>query len=168
MLDAPDSFSTQLDDDHRWVRAEPFRHQLFHLAAATNLSPPVLAVVTKVPWRTVRRLMTGRPGKIRIKDARRLLAVRPDQIRSMMAAPAEPSAVRDEFVRLARRGASTAQIAAEARVSLSSVRACLRGEPADLTWLVLWRARAALLTHAASYAGSSDRTPVDDHVLLAA
>lgn len=167
-MNAVTDTTSPLPGSSDWVHAEPFRRQLLYLSAATQLGGPVLAVVSRVPIRTIQRLLSGaRPGRIRVKDARRLMALNPDQIRCQMRAPAEAVTVREALARLVHLGASVDQIAALTHVSRVTTLKCLAGDPVNLNWVVLWRAQAAALTWVRPAREPRGAQPWSDHRLAA-
>ena len=83
--------------DGVWVDAGPFRAHLRHLMAVGSLEVPEIAVVLGLSTPAVRHLLEGRRGRptrrISPQTARRLLLVRPDDVRGLRwcLAPADPA-----------------------------------------------------------------------------
>lgn len=113
--------------DPRWVDAGPFRAHLRHLMAVGSLDVAEVAVVLGLSTRAVRHLVEGRAGRVprRISPhtARRLLLVRPDDVRGLRwcLAPADPA--RTSLGRLRASGWSVAEVASAVGVGLGELAA---------------------------------------------
>ncbi|MDR0837059.1 MAG: hypothetical protein LBM94_02400 [Propionibacteriaceae bacterium] len=79
--------ATAVLDPHDWVQAAPFRAMAHRLVADSELNWQAVAIGTNIPLRTMRSLLglsAGRPPRrIRRVDARRLMAVTAQTLKSV-------------------------------------------------------------------------------------
>ncbi|SEQ63218.1 hypothetical protein SAMN05421756_104308 [Microlunatus flavus] len=113
--------------DPAWVDARPFRAHLRLLMAAGSLDPGELAVVLGLSTVGVRHLLEGRAGRpprrISPSTARRLLLVRPDDVRGLRCALTPTGAVWEALRRLQAAGWSTAEVATAVGFGLPALAA---------------------------------------------
>lgn len=117
VADAPDltMVLTTPAVDAAWVDAGPFRAHLRHLMAVGSLDVVEVAVVLGLPTGSVRHLLEGRAGRplrrISPWTARRLLLVRPADVRHLRWALTPADAARGALGRLRESGWSLEDVA---------------------------------------------------------
>ncbi len=113
--------------DPRWVDAGPFRAHLRHLMSVGHLDGPEVAVVLGLSTPAVRHLLEGRDGRVsrRIspQTARRLLLVRPDDVRGLRWCLAPTTTARTSLGRLRASGWSAAEVASAVGFRLDELAA---------------------------------------------
>jgi hypothetical protein len=120
----PQGFDEQ---DPTWVDAGPFRAHLRHLMAVGRLDAAEAAVVVGLSTRAVRHLLDGRAGRpprrISPHTARRLLAVRTDDVRGLRWCVTPAAAARTALGRLLASGWSAGDVADAVGVGLAELEA---------------------------------------------
>ena len=113
--------------DGAWVDAAPFRAHLKHLMAVGRLEAPAAAVVLGLSTRAVQHLLEGRSGRpvrrISPHTARRLLAVRAEDVRDLRWCLAPTAVARTSWQRLRASGWSPEDVASRVGFSLAELRA---------------------------------------------
>lgn len=110
-----------------WVDAGPFRAHLRLLMGVGSLDAAEVAIVLGLSTRAVRHLLEGRRGRaarrISPQTARRLLVVRPDDVRSLRwcLGPAEPALT--SYGRLRAAGWSASEVAGAVGFGLDELAA---------------------------------------------
>jgi len=103
------------EPDPRWVDAGPFRAHLKHLMSVGALDVAEVAVVLGLSTRAVRHLLEGRAGRLprRVSPqvARRLLAVRADDVRGLRWCVTPAGAACTSLGRLRASGWSPLEVA---------------------------------------------------------
>lgn len=127
---APGDLTRVLTTDPRdpaWVDAGPFRAHLRHLMAVGSLDATEAAVVLGLSTSAVRHLLEGRAGRVprRIspQTARRLLLVRPADVRALRWSLTPSATARDALRRLGAHGWSPEDVAAAVGSGLDELRA---------------------------------------------
>lgn len=108
-----------------WVDAGPFRAHLRLLMSVGSLDVAEVAVVVGLSTRSVRHLLEGRGGRVprRISPAtaRRLLVVRPDDVRGLRWCVTPTGAARTALGRLRADGWTLADVAGAAGVRVAEL-----------------------------------------------